>query len=193
MISLLLLGTPSTFECEIPHGQVPTQNPYCTSPNGESQLGFLNIDASPSHSLSLDLLLREICTLGLNNTLPGPWTRVFGMSQIEHLHQYLGVNPEWSSPGLCLLLASFKPQEPMAEWRQSLNMMKLPYQVIHGSIESMNERVLHALSAHVQMLGLAANVMRPMPKERPRLMPCECCASAECEKRLFDFLSSGMV
>ncbi len=185
MIPLMLLGTPSPFE----HAFVfepSSPPPPNTSP-------------TPTHSGEL----KSVCPTGLSNfvsdienlaltpSLQGLLGPVLGVSRIQQLTPHFITKYKAFDQGLCLLLACCEPQESLAEWREMLHANELPYQVIHGAPDDLSERVLLAFSAHAQKLGLTQNVLRPPPKERPRMGPCECCASAECERKLFDFLTQA--
>ena len=181
MIPLLLLGTPDTFEYALKSGTTGL-------PSG-STLPSKGSNSQPLISGAIGSLVSDIEKHDLMKSLQGHLTHVMGLSHIPTLRTHLSSNPQWTHQALCLLMTCFEPQDCLADWRQALHAEGIPYQVIHSSPEDLNEKVLLALSAHAQSLGLTRQVLREMPKERPRMGPCECCASAECERKLFDFLT----
>lgn len=183
MTPLLLLGMPNTFAYPWPlRSSVLNSGPHSNSLALARQ--------TPEHLFSsLSTLLLELHQHALMQKMQGHLSHVLGMSTIQDLDVFLKESPQESGQGMCLLLASFKPQDSLSDWRQALAKYDLAYQVIHGSLENLGERLLHALGAHAQQCGVTSNVLRAPPKERPRIKPCECCVSSDCERRLFDFLT----
>ena len=183
MIPLLLLGTPVTFEHACAFG---TSKPY---PKDSNQTENPNWHLSLGSPSWLSSFLNAIESPELMQSMNGHLSHVLGASHITAFNNQFKTKSENFKEGLCLLLACCEPQESLTKWRDALQSKGLEFQVIHGSKADLNERILLALSAHAQKLGLIPNVLREPPKERPRMGPCECCANAECERKLFDFLT----